>query len=33
MGRTQINAAPDGSPVFTRDIGTQQIYALSVRWP
>ena len=30
---TQINVAPDGSPVFTRDIGTQEIYALSVRWP
>jgi len=28
-----ISAAPDGSPVFTRDIGTQEIYALSVRWP
>jgi len=30
---TQINVAPDGSPVFTRDIGTQEIYALNVRWP
>jgi hypothetical protein len=32
-GYTQINAAPDGSVVFTRDIGTQDIYALHVRWP
>jgi Tol biopolymer transport system component len=30
---TQVNVAPDGSPVFTRDIGTQEIYALNVRWP
>ncbi len=30
---TQIDVAPDGSPVFTRDIGTQEIYALSVHWP
>jgi hypothetical protein len=30
---TQIDVAPDGSPVFTRDIGTQEIYALNVRWP
>jgi hypothetical protein len=32
-GNTQISVAPDGSPVFTRDIGTQEIYALNVRWP
>jgi eukaryotic-like serine/threonine-protein kinase len=31
-GYTQINAAPDGSIVFTRDISTQEIYALHVRW-
>lgn len=30
---TQIDVAPDGSPVFTRDMGTQEIYALNVRWP
>ena len=30
---TQISVAPDGSPVFTRDIGTQEIYALQVKWP
>jgi len=33
VGNTQINVAPDGSPIFTRDIGTQEIYALNVRWP
>ena len=32
-GNTQINVAPDGSPVFTRDTGYQEIYALNVRWP
>jgi hypothetical protein len=30
---TQISVAPDGSPVFTRDIGTQEIYSLRVKWP
>ena len=30
---TSIGVAPDGSPVFTRDIGTQEIYALNVKWP
>ncbi len=30
---TQISVAPDGSAVFTRDIGTQEVYALSVKWP
>jgi Tol biopolymer transport system component len=30
---TQIDVAPDGPPVFARDIGTQEIYALTVRWP
>jgi eukaryotic-like serine/threonine-protein kinase len=32
-GNTQISVAPDGSAVFTRDIGTQEIYVLSVKWP
>lgn len=32
-GDTQISVAPDGSPVFTRGIGTQEIYALTVKWP
>jgi hypothetical protein len=29
----QVAVAPDSSPVFTRDIGTQEIYTLSVTWP
>ncbi len=29
---TQVNAAPDGSALFTRDIGIEEIYALSVKW-
>ena len=34
MGWVQaINIAPDGSAVFTRETGTQEIYALNVRWP
>ena len=32
-GNTQISVAADGSAVFTRDIGTQEIYALTVKWP
>jgi len=32
-GNTQISVSPDGSPIFTRDIGTQEIYALTVEWP
>jgi serine/threonine protein kinase len=32
-GGTEIGVAPDGSIVFTRDIGTQEIYALNVKWP
>jgi WD40 repeat protein len=31
-GNTQISVAPDGSPVFTRDTGTQEIYALTLKW-
>jgi WD40 repeat protein len=30
---TQISVAPDGSAVFTRDVGSQEIYALTVKWP
>ena len=30
---TQISVTADGSTVFTRDIGTQEIYALTVKWP
>jgi hypothetical protein len=32
-GATQMGVAPNGSPVFTRDIGTQEIYTLAVEWP
>jgi DNA-binding winged helix-turn-helix (wHTH) protein/Tol biopolymer transport system component len=32
-GGTTISIAPDGSPIFTRNIGTQEIYALTVKWP
>jgi serine/threonine protein kinase len=28
-----ISVASDGSPIFTRDTGCQEIYALNVRWP
>jgi Tol biopolymer transport system component len=30
---TEVGVAPDGSPLFTRDVGTQEIYALQVKWP
>jgi hypothetical protein len=33
IGNTQFGVTPDGSPVFTRDIGTTEIYALTVKWP
>lgn len=32
-GQTQLTLAPDGSAVFARDIGTQEIYALNMKWP
>ena len=32
-GNTAIGVAPDGSAVFTRNIGTMEIYALTVKWP
>jgi hypothetical protein len=32
-GNTQISVSADDSAVFTRDIGTQEIYALTVKWP
>jgi len=28
-----ITIAPDGSPLFTRELGTPEIYALTVKWP
>ena len=33
FGDAWINVAPDGSPIFTRDTGYQEIYALNIRWP
>jgi len=30
---TQINVAPDGSPIFTRDTGYKEVFALNLRWP
>jgi eukaryotic-like serine/threonine-protein kinase len=32
-GSSWIGVAQDGSPLFTRDVGTQEIYALEVGWP
>jgi hypothetical protein len=32
-GATLLNSAPDDAAVFTREIGTAEIYALTVRWP
>ncbi len=32
VSMTQINVAPDGSPVFTRDTGSQEIYTLKLHW-
>jgi eukaryotic-like serine/threonine-protein kinase len=34
MGWIQgIDVAPDGSPLLTRETGTQEVYSLNVRWP
>jgi hypothetical protein len=33
VGFIEIAVAPDGSPVFTRDTGYQEIYSLNVHWP
>jgi Tol biopolymer transport system component len=30
---TMMAVTPDGSPVFSRDIGSQEIYALTIKWP
>jgi hypothetical protein len=29
----RFDLAPDDSPLFARDIGTQEIYALEIDWP
>ena len=28
-----VAESKDGSPIFTRQLGTQEIYALTVKWP
>jgi len=33
IGDTEVRVAPDGSPIFTRDLGTHEIYTLTVKWP
>jgi DNA-binding winged helix-turn-helix (wHTH) protein/Tol biopolymer transport system component len=33
LGYTQMSVAQDGSPVLTYEVGTQEVYALSVKWP
>lgn len=30
---TWVGVAPDGSILMTRDIGSQEVYALNIRWP
>jgi hypothetical protein len=32
-GDLWISFAPDGSPLLLRDAGSQEVYALTVRWP
>jgi hypothetical protein len=32
-GGTDIGVAPDGSLLFTRDVGTHEICAIAVKWP
>jgi hypothetical protein len=29
---TQINVGPDKSPIFTRDIGSQEVYSINLGW-
>jgi len=33
VGYTQLSVAPDGSPVLAYQVGKQEIYALTVKWP
>jgi DNA-binding winged helix-turn-helix (wHTH) protein/Tol biopolymer transport system component len=33
FGSAALGVAPDGSPVFTREVSSPEIYALNVRWP
>ena len=32
-GQTQVTVDAEGSPILARDIGTQEIYALTIKWP
>jgi hypothetical protein len=32
-GQSWVGVAPDGSVLLTRDMGTQEIYAINVKWP
>jgi len=32
-GSAQLSVSPDNSPVTTRDVGTQEVYAITVKWP
>jgi len=29
----EVSVAPDGSVLFTQDVGTQEVYAITVKWP
>jgi serine/threonine protein kinase/Tol biopolymer transport system component len=33
LGNTEVNVSPDNLPVLTRDVGTQEVYAITVKWP
>ena len=33
LGESWVGVAPDGSLLLSRDIGTQEIYAIRIRWP
>jgi len=32
-GQTQVTVDAEGSPILARDIGTQDIYAITIKWP
>lgn len=32
-GASWVGVSPDGSLLLTRDTGTQEVYALNVKWP
>jgi len=33
IGQAELRVAPDGSAIITRDLGTQEISTLTVKWP